>query len=55
VPTGQVSMGGQVIYVVSGTGQHLQVGGQLAAGYTLASGSNATQDTSGQIILQWKF
>ncbi len=55
VPTGQVAGGGQIVYVVEGTQEHLQIGGQAAAAYTSSRGATPTIDLAPSIFMQWKF
>jgi Domain of unknown function (DUF4157) len=55
VPTSQIGGGGQIVYVIPKTGEHLQIGGQAAAAFTAPAGAHATFDFAPSIFLQWKF
>jgi hypothetical protein len=54
-PTAQVGAGGQFAYVIPGTNEHLQIGGQAAASFTDPIGGTSTVDYGYQLFLQWKF
>ncbi len=55
VPSAQLSTGGQIVYVIPGTRQHLQIGGQAAAAFTSPLGAHSTVDIAPSVFLQWKF
>ena len=54
-PATQVGAGGQLVWVVPNTGEHLQVGGQAAASWSDPDDVDSTIDYGTQIFLQWKF
>ncbi len=55
VPTGQLGVGGQIVYAIPGTNQQLQIGGQAAAAFTAPGGAHSTVDLAPSIFLQIKF